>query len=295
MATARRAPPRERNRYRDAPRNADYTIDQRWETYTPEEHARWDTLFARQSRLLPGRACEAFVQAMRRLALSDGGIPHLGRLSDRLERITGWRVVAVPDLVPDEVFFAHLASRRFPAGVFIRPADEMDYLEEPDVFHDVFGHVPLLADPVFADYMQAYGQGGLRAAGLGVLHNLARLYWYTVEFGLMQTAEGLRIYGAGIVSSRTESVFALEDDSPNRIGFDLVRLMRTKYVIDDFQQTYFVIDSFDQLLRETYQDFGPVYRQVKQAPDLDADAVLPQDRVLNRGSGRYFAARGSPT
>jgi len=267
---------------------ADYSIDQDWESFTAEEHGRWDRLFARQARLLPGRACDEFVNALGELQLSSSGIPHFGRLSDRLEKITGWRVIAVPDLVPDDIFFDHLANRRFPAGSFIRTEDELDYIQEPDVFHDVFGHVPMLANPTFADYMQAYGQGGLRADGLGVLHNLARLYWYTVEFGLMKTGEGLRIYGAGIVSSKTESVFALDDPSPNRIGFDLVRLMRTNYRIDDFQQTYFVIDSFQQLLEETYQDFAEIYRRVKEEPDLAPEEVLPSDAVLHRGTQEYF-------
>jgi len=198
----------------------------------------------------------------------------------------------VPGLVPDEVFFDHLANRRFPAGNFIRKPDQLDYLQEPDVFHDVFGHVPMLTDPVFADYMAAYGKGGQRAMGRGQLHNLARLYWYTVEFGLMNTAEGMRIYGAGIVSSRAESVFALEDPSPNRLGFDLERVMRTLYRIDDFQQAYFVIDSLQSLLDATQQDFGPLYERLKGAEDIPVEAILPGDRVLSRGTQAYAGAGG---
>jgi len=269
--------------------NADYSIDQDWESFTADEHARWDALFARQAKLLPNRACDEYMAALSDLRLSSGGIPHFDRLSDRLEKITGWRVIAVPDLVPDDIFFEHLANRRFPAGSFIRNDDEMDYIQEPDVFHDVFGHVPMLAIPTFADYMQAYGQGGLRADGLGVLHNLARLYWYTVEFGLMNTTDGLRVYGAGILSSKTETQFALKDPSPNRIAFDLVRLMRTNYRIDDFQQTYFVIDSFQQLLEETYQDFGEIYRKVKAEADLAPEDVLGSDTVHHLGTQAYFA------
>ncbi|MEE8271806.1 MAG: phenylalanine 4-monooxygenase [Alphaproteobacteria bacterium] len=275
----------------DMPVNPDHTIDQDWEGYTAAEHARWDALFQRQSGLLPGRACDAFVTAMNTLTLSDSGIPHFGRLSDRLERLTGWRVVAVPGLVPDAVFFDHLANRRFPAGAFIRAADQMDYIEEPDVFHDVFGHVPLLANPVFADYMQAYGNGGLRADGLGVLHHLARLYWYTVEFGLVKSDDGLRIFGAGIVSSATETIFALDDPSPNRVGFDLVRLLRTNYRIDDFQQTYFVIESFERLLEDTAQDFGPIYQRIGRLDDLDPPDLLPEDVVLARGTQAYFTEK----
>lgn len=280
-----------KNRYADAPKNADYTIDQRWETYSPEEHNRWDRLFTRQQRILPGRASEAFVEAMTSLRLSSSGVPHMGRLSDRLEKLTGWRVVPVADLVPDEVFFDHLANRRFPAGAFIRPEAEFDYLEEPDIFHDIFGHVPLLANPVFADFMEAYGKGGQRAMRKGQLHNLARLYWYTVEFGLMRSDDGLRIYGAGILSSPTESVFSLEDPSPNRIQLQLERVMRTKYIIDDFQQTYFVINSFEDLLDACYRDFGTLYDDVKDQPDIEAHDLLPEDEVLTRGTHAYFDAK----
>ena len=256
--------------------------------YSSDDDAIWNDLFARQMDVLPGRAATAFMQGLEKLDLGRGGVPEFGKLSEELGALTGWSVVPVPMLIPDHVFFWHLANRRFPAGNFIRTRETFDYIQEPDVFHDVFGHVPMLAIPTFADYMQAYGQGGLRAEGLGVLHNLARLYWYTVEFGLMQTGDGLRIYGAGIVSSKTESVFALDDPSPNRIGFDLVRLMRTNYRIDDFQQTYFVIDSFQQLLDETYQDLADIYARVKRESDLAPEDVLPDDRVLHRGTQSYF-------
>ncbi len=212
------------------------TIPQNWSRYSVEEHAIWDILFDRQSRLLPGRASEAWLRGLDVLNLSKPGIPDFEELNDRLMNATGWRVVAVPGLVPDAIFFDHLANRRFVAGSFIRRRDQLDYLEEPDVFHDVFGHVPMLADPVFADYIQAYGQGGLRSLDFGALHKLARLYWYTVEFGLVRESGGLRIYGSGIVSSRGESIFALDDPSPNRIGFDLKRVMRTNYRIDDYPE-----------------------------------------------------------
>src|SRR6185503_6629206 len=168
--------------------------------------------------------------------------------------------------------------------------DQLDYLQEPDIFHDVFGHVPMLTDPIFADYMQAYGQGGLRALNLGQLHNLARLYWYTVEFGLLQTPAGLRIYGAGIVSSHAESIFALDDPSPNRLGFDLERVMRTPYRIDDFQQVYFVIPSLKALLDATLQDFGGIYRRLERERDVAIDAILPGDLVFTRGTQAYAKA-----
>ena len=266
----------------------DFTIEQRWERYTDDEHARWQALYARQMKVLPGRVCREFMDGLERLDLGAGGIPDLARLNPRLRDLTGWEVVQVPHLVPDAVFFEHLANRRFPAGRFIRPRAQMDYIQEPDIFHDVFGHVPLLAQPVFADYMEAYGRGGQRAAELGRLHNLARLYWYTVEFGLMKTPDGFVNYGAGIVSSPTETVFAVEDPSPNRIGFDLERVMLTDYRIDDFQQTYFVIDSFAQLFEATQRDFGPIYQRLMDADAAHpVDTVLDDDRVHHRGTQTY--------
>ncbi len=268
----------------------DWTIDQGWSTYGADEHRVWTTLYERQLSILPGRACESFLRGLDALDLHRGGIPDFHRINPELQKLTGWSVVAVPGLVPDAVFFEHLANRRFPAGQFIRRPDQLDYLSEPDIFHDVFGHVPMLTDPVFADYMQAYGKGGLRAQGLDHLHHLARLYWYTVEFGLMDTAEGLRIYGAGIVSSRAESVFCLEDPSPHRLGFDLERVMRTLYRIDDFQQVYFVISSLEALRQVTLEDFGPLYQRLSGAPDLAIDTVLPGERVLNHGSQAYAQA-----
>jgi phenylalanine-4-hydroxylase len=269
----------------------DWTIDQGWDRYTAAEHEVWLTLYRRQMELLPGRACDAFLKGLEALDLHGQGIPEFGRVNAQLRRLTGWSVVAVPGLVPDEVFFEHLANRRFPAGRFIRRPDQLDYLQEPDVFHDVFGHVPMLTDPVFADYMQAYGEGGLRAQGLGHLTNLARLYWYTVEFGLMQTPAGLRIYGAGIVSSRAESVFALDDPSPNRLVFDLERVMRTPYRIDDFQQVYFVIPSLERLLAATLQDFTPLYDRLESAPDIAIAAITADDQVLTRGTQAYARSR----
>ncbi len=286
--TDRTIEPGSKNRYRNAPRNPDYTIDQDWPSYSAAEHDRWDRLFKRSQAVLHERACDEFTAMMHTLKLSESGIPDMERLSDRLERVTGWRVVPVAELVPDDVFFNHLANRRFPAGAFIRSEQEMDYLEEPDVFHDVFGHVPLLANPIYSNFMQAYGKGGQRAISLGRLPNLARLYWYTVEFGLIRTPAGLRIFGAGIMSSTTESVFALESQSPNRIAFDLDRVMRTRYLIDDFQQTYFVIESFEKLLEDCYQDFAPIYERMGSATDIEPDQVLDGDDVVTRGTLAYF-------
>lgn len=260
----------------------DWTIPQDWRSYTPQDHATWDLLFARQAGMLSSRAVPAFIEGLEVLRMAKPGIPDFDELNERLSKATGWRVVAVPGLVPDEVFFEHLANRRFVAGRFIRTPDQLDYLQEPDIFHDVFGHVPLLTQPVFADYMQAYGEGGLRAARLGMIEALARLYWYTVEFGLIRDGSGLKLYGAGIVSSYGESLFALDDPSPHRIAFDLERVMRTRYRIDDYQQNYFVIESFEDLLRQTRDaDLGPIYERLRGLPPIEVAELLPTDRVIS--------------
>jgi phenylalanine-4-hydroxylase len=266
-------------------RDDDFVIDQNWKGYTADEHAVWDLLYRRQRDLLKDRADPAMLRGLETLNLNRGGIPNFAEINIELKARTGFEVVAVPGLVPDEVFFNHLANRRFPAGQFIRTRTQLDYLQEPDIFHDVFGHVPLLTDPVFADYMEAYGKGGLRAMKFGRLKNLAALYWYTVEFGLIETPQGVRIYGAGISSSKDESIFALDDPSPNRLRFDLERVMRTRYRIDDFQQTYFVIRSYEELFRATVDtDFAPLYGRLADGSDYAADAVLSADGVVQAGT-----------
>jgi phenylalanine-4-hydroxylase len=271
----------------------DWTIPQGFEHYAPAEHATWCTLYERQIQALPGRACDEFLRGLEALDLHGRGIPDFRVLNEKLAALTGWTIVAVPGLVPDDVFFEHLANRRFPAGNFIRNEDELDYLEEPDVFHDVFGHVPMLTDPVFADYMEAYGRGGLRALGLNALHRLARLYWYTVEFGLLQSANGLRIYGAGIVSSKTETIFSLDSPSPHRLGFNLERVMRTPYRIDDFQQVYFVVPSLQELLKITTEtDFAPIYAKLAGEPDHEIRAIEPGDDVISLGDQAYALSGG---
>jgi phenylalanine-4-hydroxylase len=268
----------------------DYTIDQNWGHYSKADHHTWRTLYQRLESLLPRYASHEFVDGMHRLDIGQDAIPEFSELSRRLTALTGWSVVAVPGLVPDDIFFDHLANRRFPAGNFIRRPDQLDYIEQPDVFHDVFGHVPMLAHPVFADYMEAYGKGGLRALkGFDMLPNLARLYWYTVEFGLVQTSDGMKIFGAGIASSTAETVYAIDNASPNRIAFSLERVMRTKYRIDDFQESYFVIDSFDQLFQETYRDFAPVYERLKTGPTWEPGQILDSDRVHHRGTATHNA------
>ena len=277
-----------KNRYHNAPRNTDYTIDQDWAGYSAEEHDRWNRLFERQKDIIENRACSKVIDAISALQLSQSGIPDMAVLSERLHKLTGWRVVPVAGLVPDDIFFDHLANRRFPAGAFIRPESEFDYLQEPDIFHDIYGHVPMLADPIFADFMQAYGKGGQRALELNQLHNLARLYWYTVEFGLIRENGNLRIYGAGILSSAKETVFSLEDNSPHRIDFNLERIMCTDYIIDDFQKTYFVIEDFKSLLDTCYQDFENIYETVKDQPDIAPHKTRGSDSLINTGTLDYF-------
>jgi phenylalanine-4-hydroxylase len=261
---------------------ADFTVAQDWCAYTAEEHDRWRRLYAAQARTLNGRACRAFFDGLQQLD-SAAGVPDFAGLSRRLRQATGWEIVAVPGFIPDAVFFGHLAHRRFPVTRWIRREDEMGYLVEPDVFHDCFGHVPMLMDPVFADFLQGYGRKGLDADP-AALARLARLYWYTVEFGLIREGPGLRIYGAGILSSQAESVHALESRSPLRVAFDADRIMRTRYLIDDFQKTYFVVDSFDQL----YAALANA-RADTPGEDIEPDTLAEGDVVVTcsaEGEGR---------
>jgi phenylalanine-4-hydroxylase len=257
---------------------ADYTCEQDWDAYSAADHELYRRLYERQAAQLPGLACDEFIAAVGQLGTPEL-IPRFDALSERLHRATGWEVVAVPGLIPEEAFFALLAARRFPVTGWIRRPEEFDYVVEPDVFHDLFGHVPLLFNPVFADYMQAYGAGGLKASRLEACEYLARLYWYTVEFGLIATPQGLRAYGAGILSSAGELRHSVLSPAPQRLGFDLERIMRTRYKIDSYQVSYFVIDSFAQLFEATAPDFTPVYRRVAEAGVLEADSRLGGDRV----------------
>jgi len=258
----------------------DYTVEQDHAAYTAEQHDRWRRLYRRQIELVPGRACAEYWDALRALPYEQG-IPRFDEVNARLGAATRWRLVAVPGLVPDLVFFEHLANRRFPVTFWIREEHEFEYIVEPDVFHDFFGHVPMLFTPMFADYMQAYGRGGVKAEGLGALAWLSRLYWYTVEFGLIRTPAGLRNYGAGILSSPSEVAYAIESPKPRRVLFDLRRVMRSLYRIDAFQETYFVIDSFRQLFDATEPDFTPLYRELAALPDVAAGATLPEDRLAS--------------
>jgi phenylalanine-4-hydroxylase len=257
----------------------DYTCDQNWSAYSAADHDLYRRLYERQAAQLPGLACEEFIDAVRYLG-SPSQIPRFDELSDKVYRATRWEVVAVPGLIPEEAFFSLLSRRRFPVTGWIRKPEEFDYVVEPDVFHDLFGHVPLLFNPMFADYMQAYGAGGLKASRLESCEYLARLYWYTVEFGLINTPAGIRAYGAGILSSGGELRHSIKSAAPQRLGFDLQRIMRTRYKIDTYQASYFVIDSFRQLFEATAPDFTRVYEQVSRAGELGAEERLPTDRVF---------------
>ena len=269
-------------------------VEQPWDDYNASDHDVWRQLYQRQREILRGRACDEFLQAQDAMGMTERQIPKFAELNKVLESATGWTLIGVEGLLPELDFFDHLANRRFPVTWWIRRPDQVDYIEEPDLFHDLFGHVPLLMNPLFADYMAAYGRGGVKAHGIGpdALQNLTRLYWYTVEFGLIRQPDGLRIYGSGIVSSKGESIHCLESDAPNRIGFDLKRIMRTRYRIDSYQKSYFVIDSFEQLMDATRPDFTPIYASLSTEESIPAGSVLATDTVFHRGSGEGWSTDG---
>lgn len=261
---------------------ADYTVDQPYDSYTQEEQARWRFLYKRQKALLPGYAAPEFIDGLEALNAGEA-IPRLEDANRVLAETTGWTLVAAPGLIPDQVFFEHLANRRFPVSWWIRREDELDYLVEPDIFHDFFGHAPLLSNPVFAEYMRQYGEDGRKALQYGAQKMLARLYWYIVEFGLIRTPEGLRAFGAGMLSSKSETVYSIDSPQPHRIAFDLERLLCTDYMVDDFQKTYFVIDSFEQLFEICSQDFAPFYRKLEGRKPIDPEELRPGDTIITNG------------
>ena len=261
---------------------ADYTVLQPYERYTEAEQARWRFLYDRQKKLLPGFAANEFIKGLDKLT-AGGAIPRLDDANKVLGDATGWQLVAVPGLIPDDVFFDHLANCRFPVAWWMREEHELDYLVEPDIFHDFFGHVPLLSNPVFAEYMRKYGLGGPKAIEHGAQKMLARLYWYIVEFGLINTKDGLRAFGAGMLSSKDETLYSVESPKPNRVAFDLERVLNTAYMVDDFQKTYFVIDSFDQLFEVCDCDFTPFYVRGAGKDPVNPENVLKTDTLFNKG------------
>jgi phenylalanine-4-hydroxylase len=263
--------------------HADFTVEQPYERYTDVEQARWRFLYERQKALLPGFAAKEFMDGLDALD-AGAAIPRLEDANKVLSDATGWQLVAVPGLIPDDVFFDHLANRRFPVAWWMREEHELDYLVEPDIFHDFFGHVPLLSNPVFAEYMRKYGKGGPKAIKHGAQKMLARLYWYIVEFGLINTPDGLRAFGAGMLSSKNETIYSVQSPKPNRVAFDLERVLNTAYMVDDFQKTYFVIDSFEQLFEISDCDFTPFYQRGAGCDPVNPEVVLAADRVINRGA-----------
>ena len=258
----------------------DYTVDQDYSQYSHDEHGIWSELLHRQSALLPRYAAPAFIAGLHSLQLQDA-IPDFAQVSAILRRRTRWELVAVPGLIPEREFFEHLAHRRFPVTGWLRRRDEIDYLAEPDLFHDFFGHVPLLTDPAYAEFVELYGHAGQRAIELGGLKMLARLYWYSIEFGLLETAAGLRAYGAGILSSFAEARYAIDSPVPPRIRFDLQRVLRSAYLIDDLQRNYFVVRSFKELVDAAVNtDFAPLYARYRDQPAIAVGTVLPTDSVV---------------
>lgn len=263
----------------------DLTLEQPLGRYTSQDHETWQRLFVRQTGLLQGRVSSVFQHGVEALELTAERVPDFAELNRRIAPLTGWSLVAVAGALPDEIFFEHLANRRFPAPWWIRPPEQIDHVGEPDVFHAIFGHAPHLTHPAFADFLQAFGIGAMKARQYDALPCIARLYWYTVRFGLVNSAYGLRIYGSGILSSPSETLNALDSRLPHRIGFDLKRVMRTRYRSESVLPTYFVINSFRQLYLATRPDFAPLYVALKGLPSLPAGAVLPNDVVLHFGAG----------
>ncbi len=268
--------------------DADYVTDQDWGAYTAAEHDLWRQLYARQVAVTKRYAAPAFLTGLQRLRMPADQVPRFDEASEKLHALTSWVIVPVPGLIPEDAFFLHLAKRRFPVTVWLRRPDEIDYLVEPDVFHDFFGHVPLLTQPIFADYLQEYGRKGQEAIALGTTKLLTRLFWYMVEFGLIRGAAGIKAYGAGMLSSATETAYSVDSDQPHRIKFDLARVMRTDYRIDTFQQSYFVIDDFAELFTAMQQPFAPIYANVQGLPLIPATEVIESDQVLQ--VGRQHAA-----
>jgi len=268
---------------------AECLVEQDWGAYTPTEHKTWKTLYDRQMATLDGHACDEYFAGLKTLRLGAERIPDFSEMNRHLRAATGWEVVAVPGLIASRPFFTMLANRQFPAGTFVRTPEQLDYLEEPDIFHDVFGHVPLLTHPAYAAYMQSYGRAGLDAIDLKGVKFLARLNWYTIEFGLLLVGGVPKAYGAGIMSSYGEARYVLDDPSPHVLEFDLERVLRTGYYIDDFQSTYFAIDSFEALFTECIErPFAPLYESCRRQPPLTPFSIEATDTVLRRGSGEYW-------
>lgn len=231
--------------------------------YSDEENAIWQRLYQRQSKLIPNRACDEFIQGLDLLGLNDKAIPQLPNVNQHLSKLTGWQVEPVAALISAREFFTLLAKKRFPAATFIRCEEEFNYIQEPDIFHELFGHCPMLTNPVFADFMTEYAQKVLQFDEKD-WPLLQRFFWFTVEFGLIKAKGGLRIYGGGILSSGEESVYAVESDIPLRALFEPLVIFRTPYRIDMLQKIYFVIDDYQQLYDFVCRDIDTIIKKARE-------------------------------
>lgn len=268
----------------------EWVIDQNWPSYTSRDHATWKQLHDRMGVVLKNRICDEFFTGLDALDLDRNEVVRFDSLSSKLMKATGWEYIAVSGYIPTEIFFQHLANRRFPSSRFMRDLEGLSYQELPDIFHDVYGHAPLLMHPVIANFIQAFGLAGIAAKSEAERVMLARLYWFTIEVGLVAHANGTRAYGAAIASSEKETLFALHDKSPNILMFDHVRIMRTPYSMYDLQETYFVINSMQDLLGLARDGFACVKDCDPGLPDIERGELIATDQVLQRGTGAYHQA-----
>ncbi len=245
-----------------------------WKSYTQAEHDLWAKMYARQKEILPNYAAPEITNGLEELEIRPDRIPKFSRINQILKKASQFSIVPVKGFIPEKLFFQFLSMRQFPSTCFIRKPDQIEYLVEPDVFHDVFGHVALLANPIFADFMQEFGKRGLESIEYGYYKQAAALYWFTVEFGLIQTSKGLRVYGAGIASSIGETKYAIDSPQPHRFKFDMLRAMKTQYKIDHFQKGYFVIDSYQQLFDTLHE-----MNWTKLKPLLDQTPNIPEGHL----------------
>lgn len=243
--------------------------------YTEAENEVWHTLYQRQIPIVAPRACQAYLDGLEGLKLSPTHVPQCAEVSKALERATGWSVVPVKALISFEEFFTLLANKRFPAASFIRIPEELDYLQEPDIFHEIFGHCPMLMHSDFAKFTQAFGRIGLQA-GQKERARLARLYWFTAEFGLFEGLESHKIYGAGILSSKSETIYAAEHAAPKRVAFDLLSALRTPYRYDIIQTLYYTISDFNTLYKMVEEDLLGLLKQAKAMGDIERDLEKPE-------------------
>lgn len=255
---------------------SDFTVEQDYAAYSQEDQAVWRTLSERQAGLTKRLAHSSYLRGVDALGLMER-VPEFDAVSDKLDKLTGWRLVAVPGLIPAPAFFEHLAGRRFPVTNWLRRIDELDYIVEPDMFHDFFGHVPILSQPTFADFMQTYGQTALDVIDSGGGEMITRLYWYTAEFGLIrEEGQPLKAFGAGLMSSYSELQFAVEGNEANHVPMDIETIMRTGYEIDKFQRAYFVLPSFEALGEAmAAADIRAIIARYRKEPPLDPSKLRP--------------------